>query len=179
MQEGPESEQRPVRDRWGWGRISRFMLTIPRLVELGGAASESLSEDGESPCRPSFAHGPNYPTRREGNWHSTRRFKVFRRFRGPKTQLSTAAFASLIIGSRPKGERNPLRTLAVDQAPPSDRRSTVASGGSVRTTDRRWPCDGTGTVWTPPKLPWPLPPYSLASVFRISVHGPAHGTPTR
>ena len=40
----------------------------------------------------------------------------------------------------------------------SGARNSAPSGGSVSTTDWWKPCESTGTVSTPPKLPTPLPP---------------------
>ena len=37
----------------------------------------------------------------------------------------------------------------------------------------------TGALSAPPKFPWPLPPYSGASLLRISSQRPAVGTPRR
>src|SRR3979490_2108792 len=55
----------------------------------------------------------------------------------------------------------------------------VASGGRFRLPDSGRPCVVTGTDSTRPRLPHPEPPYSLASVFRISLHTPRDGTPTK
>ena len=40
----------------------------------------------------------------------------------------------------------------------SGARNTAASGGNVSTIDWWNPCESTGTLVTPPKLPTPLPP---------------------
>src|ERR1700676_4967143 len=60
------------------------------------------------------------------------------------------------------------------------KRSTIgASGGGFELTHSGRPAVLTGTDSTPPKLPQPEPPYSLASVFRISRQTPRDGTPTK
>ena len=58
-------------------------------------------------------------------------------------------------------------------------RKIAPSGGSVsdRLCDR--PCAGTASATARPRLPTPLPPYSAASLFRISIQSPAASTPTR
>src|SRR5262245_37137928 len=57
--------------------------------------------------------------------------------------------------------------------------ATTASGGRVISS--RWcrPCHGRARAFTPPRFPTPLPPYSVASEFRISRQRPPAGTPTR
>src|SRR6266404_6108537 len=61
----------------------------------------------------------------------------------------------------------------------SKRSTIVARGGRLRFTDSIRPPVLTGTDSTPPRLPQPEPPYSLASVFRISRQTPRDGTPTK
>jgi hypothetical protein len=56
---------------------------------------------------------------------------------------------------------------------------TPASGGNVTLIDCRLPFQAKGRDSTSPRLPCPLPPTSLASLFMISRHRPARGTPTR
>src|SRR6202795_1413307 len=55
----------------------------------------------------------------------------------------------------------------------------VDNGGRLRFTDSTRPWVLTGTHSTDPRLPHPEPPYSLASVFRISCQAPRNGTPTK
>src|SRR5690606_34634329 len=58
-------------------------------------------------------------------------------------------------------------------------RIRVARGGSVSVIDRSWPCEGSDAASTPPRLPTPLPPYTVASLFRISCQWRMAGTPSR
>ncbi len=53
------------------------------------------------------------------------------------------------------------------------------SGGTVITAEAGWPCQGSGMASMAPRLPLPLPPYTVASVFRISSQRPARGRPIR
>ena len=57
------------------------------------------------------------------------------------------------------------------------RSSVMPSGGSV--SDSVWyrPCVRVGAACTPPKLPWPSPPYSCASLFSTSCQKPPRGAP--
>src|SRR5690242_18140338 len=54
----------------------------------------------------------------------------------------------------------------------------VASGGSDSVSEYCRPCEGSGAACTPPKLPCPLPPYTVASLFRTSRQKPSLGTPS-
>ena len=57
--------------------------------------------------------------------------------------------------------------------------TTVARGGRARVREYRLPWTETGAASTPPRLPQPLPPYSVASLLKISSQTPPRGTPTR
>src|SRR5665811_1959859 len=65
------------------------------------------------------------------------------------------------------------------RAQSSPLRNTAPRGGKVRFTECGRPWKAKGTAWTPPMLPWPLPPYSTASLLKISCQKPPLGTPTR
>ena len=52
-------------------------------------------------------------------------------------------------------------------------------GGTVIRADAGRPCQGSGSASTPPRLPTPLPPYTIASVLMTSRQRPAAGRPTR
>ena len=54
---------------------------------------------------------------------------------------------------------------------------TIAKGGSVKEKENSFPCIGRHSASTPPKFPWPLPPYSSASLFINSFQNPPEGTP--
>ena len=58
-------------------------------------------------------------------------------------------------------------------------KTRTPSGGRVRRREWLRPWSGSATASTAPRLPRPCPPYSFASLFRISFHGPPAGTPTR
>jgi hypothetical protein len=56
---------------------------------------------------------------------------------------------------------------------------STPSGGTVITADASRPCHGSSTASTPPRLPVPLPPYTIASVLMTSRQRPAAGRPIR
>ncbi|MBA7486644.1 hypothetical protein ES707_22205 [subsurface metagenome] len=56
---------------------------------------------------------------------------------------------------------------------------TALSGGRVSGRDHDRPCARTGSAFTPPRFPTPLPPYSTASLLSTSFQNPPNGTPTR
>src|SRR5450631_4497704 len=56
---------------------------------------------------------------------------------------------------------------------------TAPNGGRVSNAEYGWPCHGTSSASTDPRLPTPDPPYCSASVFRISFHRPGWGSPRR
>ena len=58
-------------------------------------------------------------------------------------------------------------------------KTRTPSGGRVRRREWLRPWSGSATASTAPRLPRPWPPYSLASLLRISFQGPPAGTPTR
>lgn len=58
-------------------------------------------------------------------------------------------------------------------------KKTAPSGGTVTRIEVGRPPQGTGVVSTLPKLPCPLPPYSIASLLKISYQVPGSGTPRR
>ena len=58
-------------------------------------------------------------------------------------------------------------------------RNSAASGGKVSFREYGRPCTGYSSAMTPPEFPMPLPPYSLASLLRISRQNPPEGTPRR
>src|SRR5947209_2689420 len=66
-------------------------------------------------------------------------------------------------------DRHPAMQRNVTK-PPHRRRlnATSPSGGSVIVSMYGRPWHDTGAASTPPKFPWPLPPYIRASLFRIS-----------
>ena len=57
--------------------------------------------------------------------------------------------------------------------------ATTASGGSVIVSEWGRPWQGTGAASSRPRLPCPLPPYSVASLLIASTQTPPAGTPTR
>ena len=69
--------------------------------------------------------------------------------------------------------------LVPDPESYSGLKKTAPSGGSVMLIECRRPFHGIGLDSTLPRLPCPLPPSSLASLFKISRQRPADGTPTR
>jgi hypothetical protein len=77
-----------------------------------------------------------------------------------------------------RGAEKPLPGPKV-HAGPSPLRKTTPSGGSTRRKECSLPWLGTGSVSTPPRFPWPLPPYCSASLLRSSFQKPARGTPNR
>ncbi len=72
--------------------------------------------------------------------------------------------AASVAGKRDCAEARP------DFHPPvvSRLRKIAANGGSVRLSEKGREWQAMGDASTPPKLPWPLPPYSKASLFAIS-----------
>ncbi len=56
---------------------------------------------------------------------------------------------------------------------------TALFGASAMVTEAGRPCHDSSVALTAPMFPMPEPPYSAASVFRISVHRPCCGRPTR
>ena len=60
-----------------------------------------------------------------------------------------------------------------------DWKTTSPKGGSVMFNEKGFPCIGRGAAVKPPKLPWSLPPYMAASLFKTSFQRPAKGTATR
>jgi hypothetical protein len=56
---------------------------------------------------------------------------------------------------------------------------STESGGSTIEAEAGRPCQGIGTAWTTPRLPRPLPPYTVASVLSTSRQRPASGSPSR
>src|SRR5580692_4447105 len=52
------------------------------------------------------------------------------------------------------------------------------SGGTVIEAEAGRPCQGSGLASMPPRLPTPLPPYTIGSVLITSRQRPAAGRPT-
>src|ERR1700722_17215147 len=87
-------------------------------------------------------------------------------------------FLAFVIIFRDNGPRRRLPT-ARRIADYSAFKKRAANGGKVRFSEKGRPWTGTSSAVTPPALPMPLPPYSLASLFRSSRQYPPEGTPRR
>src|SRR6266568_6515437 len=79
--------------------------------------------------------------------------------------------------SRGKGRRV-QRVPVLWNSQSSDLRKRALSGGKVIETENSLRWKRCASAFTPPRFPCPLPPYSVASLLRISFQYPPFGTPT-
>ncbi len=97
----------------------------------------------------------------------------------PARFIANAFDASRLTACRMRGRPDAARKHRTGGRYFGHLKISAAKGGSVRLRECARPWCGIGAASTPPKLPWPPPPYSMPSLLRISFQYPPTGTPTR